>query len=158
MRKTIIALAAGSAVLLAASATARPTGGIWADHGPKKKKRPKVKAPAAVEQDAANDAVAPAEPAAPDNASLQAVAQASTNAAVAAGAVAAGALPDLKTGLNVTDSSGTYIGTVSQIVTASDQSIRLVIVAGSDGRIYRLLPDRISVSGGVVSTTQTDIR
>lgn len=88
------------------------------------------------------------------NANTRAVGQANANSALAAGAVAASALPGLTTGLNVKTSAGASLGTVSQVVTGADGSIRLVIVAGADGKTYRLLPNQLSIDGGVVTTTQ----
>ena len=152
LRRTMLALVAGSVIFSAAPASARPTGGIWADHGPKKK-RSRPKAPAAVQE--SQEAI---ETVNPTTADAQAVEQANPNSALTAGAVPAGSLSELKLGLNVMHSSGAYLGRVSQVVTASDQSIQLVIVAGTDGKTYRLYPDRITIAGGVVSTTQTDIR
>jgi len=43
------------------------------------------------------------------------------------------------------------------VVTGADGSIRAVIVTGTDGKTYRLMPSQLSISGGVVTTTQTDI-
>jgi len=88
------------------------------------------------------------------NANLGAVAKANDNSALAAGAVASSALPGLTTGLSVKDSAGASLGTVNQVVTGEDGSIRLVVINGADGKTHRLMPDKLSISGGVVTTTE----
>jgi hypothetical protein len=45
------------------------------------------------------------------------------------------------------------LGTVSQIVTGEDGAIREVIVTSPTGQTYRLAPATLSISGGVVTTT-----
>jgi hypothetical protein len=87
------------------------------------------------------------------NASPNAVAKANANSALARSAVPATALPGLTTGLTVKNADGTAIGTVSQVVTASDGSIRLVIVTSPTGETLRLAPNMLSISGGVVTMT-----
>ena len=182
VRKTMIALVAGSGIMLAGTAaSAKPSGGIWSDNSPKGSAKPK---PADQQKEQAKAAdPAPGDPAgaanadadvnananananAPAgansqgaaNANVRAVAQANDNSALAAGAVSSAALPGLTTGLNVKTSGGTSLGSVSQVVTGTDGSIRLVVVTGSDGKTYRLMPNQLSVSGGVVTTTQTDL-
>ena len=179
LRKSLIAIVAGTGFVLAGTAApAKPTGGIWSDNGPKKSK-PKPRStesradkstttdPAPGEPAAAANADAPidANAATParensqgaENANIQAIARANENSALVGGAVASTALPGLTTGLNVKTSAGATIGTVSQVVTGTDGSIRLVVVAGSDGQTYRLSPDQLSIAGGVVTTTQTDL-
>jgi hypothetical protein len=191
LRRTMIALAAGSGLMLAGTAvSARPSGGIWSDHSPKKgatkskpadetkenaaAAEPKPGEPAAaanadsdVNAEAAANANASASanvnaPAGTKsqgaaNANLGAVATANVNSALAAGAVASSALPGLTTGLTVKTSAGASLGTVSQVVTGEDGSIRLVVVAGADGKTHRLMPNKLSISGGVVTTTETAI-
>ena len=185
LRRTVIALAAGTGIMLAGTAvSAKPSGGIWSDNGPKKgatKSKPaeaeqgqsKAAEPTPGEPAAAAnadaevnaDVTANANPDAPAgansqgaaNANLGAVANANANSALAAGAVASTALPGLTAGLNVKTSAGASIGTVSQVVTGTDGSIRLVVVSGADGKTYRLLPNQLSIAGGVVTTTQTDL-
>lgn len=182
LRKTMIALAAGSALLLAGPAmAAKPTGGIWSDNGPKKsgpksnsgdeakeaaKAEPVRGEPAAAANadaavnatvDANANAQARANSQGPANANVRAIERANENSVLADGAVASTALPGLTTGLNVQTSAGATIGTVSQVVTGSDGSIRLVVVAGNDGKTYRLMPNQLSIAGGVVTTTQTEI-
>lgn len=188
MRKTWIALLAGSGMMIAASAgtvaAAKPTGGIWSDNSPGKTgaKKPKADEPkkaepatadpvpgelaAAANADATVDANANASASAnPDapagansqgaaNANLEAVTNANANSALAAGAVASTALPGLTTGLTVKDSAGASLGTVSEVVTGEDGSIRLVVINGADGKTHRLMPNKLSISGGVVTTTE----
>jgi ribosomal 30S subunit maturation factor RimM len=66
-------------------------------------------------------------------------------------------LTGLTTGLTVQNSSGTSVGTVSQVITGSDGSIRAVVVTGTDGKTYRLAPSTLSISGNIVTTTSTTI-
>jgi sporulation protein YlmC with PRC-barrel domain len=76
---------------------------------------------------------------------------------LARGAVSASTLQGLTTGLTVNNSTGTQVGTVSQVVTGTDGSIRQVIVTGANGKTYRLAPTTLSISGNVVTTTSTSI-
>ena len=91
------------------------------------------------------------------NANVRAVERANANSALAAGAVASASLPGLTTGLNVKTSAGASLGTVSQVVTGTDGSIRLVIVTDASGKTHRLMPNQLNISGGVVTTTQAGI-
>ena len=125
LRRTIVALLAGGAVVLTAPAMAdRPTGGIW-EKTPRIKRKPKVK---------------------------QEEASATAHNAMAVGGYASAPLPGLTTGLAVKTSTGALIGTVSQVVTASDGSLQMVMVTGVDGRSYSLLPSQLSIENGVVIT------
>src|SRR6185437_6772531 len=72
-----------------------------------------------------------------NHASTTGIANANAHSVLAGGAVASSALPGLNTGLNVVNSSGTSIGTVSQIVTDSSGNIRLVIVTSATGQTFR---------------------
>ena len=87
------------------------------------------------------------------NASPNGIANSNRNSVLASGAVSADALPDLNTGLTVQTSTGTTLGTVSQVVTGTDGSIRLVIVTSPTGETIRLAPSTLTISGGVVTTT-----
>lgn len=91
----------------------------------------------------------------PLHASPTGIAHANAHSVLASGAVVSGALAGLTTGLTVNTSGGTTLGTVSQIVTDSSGNIRLVIVTSPNGQTYRLSPTTLSLSGGVVTTTQT---
>jgi len=91
----------------------------------------------------------------PLHASATGIAHANSRSVLAGSAVASGSLAGLTTGLTVNTSTGTTLGTVSQIVTGTDGSIRLVVVTSSTGQVYRLSPSSLSLSGGVVTTTQT---
>lgn len=93
----------------------------------------------------------------PEYASPNGIAHASDRSVLARSQVAASALPGLTTGLTVNDSTGASIGTVSQVVTGPSGSIRLVIVTDASGNQIRLAPNMLSISGGVVTTTQTDL-
>ena len=114
LRRTIVALAAGTAVVLTAPAMAdRPTTGIW-EKTPRIKRKPKVQ-----QQEVSS---------------------------------VAEQFPGLTTGLGVQTSAGARLGTVSQIVKASDGSLQMVVITGMDGRPYSLMPGQISVANGVVVT------
>jgi sporulation protein YlmC with PRC-barrel domain len=88
------------------------------------------------------------------HASPTGIAHASSRSVLASGAVVTGSLAGLTTGLTVNTSGGTTLGTVSQIVTGTDGSVRLVIVTSPTGQTFRLVPTTLSISGGVVTTTQ----
>ena len=87
------------------------------------------------------------------HASVTGISHANQHSVLASGSVASTALPGLTTGLAVQTTMGTALGTVSQVVTGSDGSIRLVIVTSSTGQTYRLSPSSLSISGGVLTTT-----
>ena len=87
------------------------------------------------------------------HASFRSIERASPRSALARGAVQASVLPGLNTGLTVKGNGGATIGTVSRVVTGTDGKIRLVVVTSPTGRTIRLLPNTLSISGGVVTTT-----
>ncbi|MFL6765360.1 MAG: hypothetical protein ACJ8FO_09225 [Sphingomicrobium sp.] len=89
------------------------------------------------------------------HASPTGIAHASSRSVLAGGAVVSGSLAGLTTGLTVNTSGGTTLGRVTQIVTDSSGNIRLVVVRSSTGQTFRLSPSSLSISGGVVTTTQT---
>jgi hypothetical protein len=93
----------------------------------------------------------------PNHASPTGIAHANQNSVLARGAVSSTALAGLTTGLTVQNSSGTTIGTVSQVVTGTNGSIRLVVVTSPTGQTFRLAPSTLSLSGGVVTTTSTSV-
>jgi len=93
----------------------------------------------------------------PANASPTGISHANENSVLARGSVSGTSLTGLTTGLTVQNSSGTSIGTVSQVITGSDGSIRAVVVTGTDGKTYRLAPSTLSISGNIVTTTSTTI-
>ena len=66
--------------------------------------------------------------------------------------VHAASLPGLATGLRVQNSAGATLGTVSQVVTASDGSLQRVIITGVDGKSYSLMANQLSIANGVVVT------
>ena len=180
-------LAGSGVLFAAPAMADRPSGGIWANSPKGKSKPKKVDeapaesqaagdASATVKADAnGDDAVAKADldananananadaPAGANsqgaaNANVGAVENANANSALSAGAVASTALPGLTTGLDVKTSAGASVGKVSQVVTGTDGSIRMVIVTDASGKTHRLMPDHLSISGGVITTTQTEI-
>ena len=120
LRRTIIALLAGSAVVFSGTAMAdRPNTGIW-EKTPRIRKKPKVK------QEEPSAVAAPAT------------------------SVASAPIPGLTTGLGVQTITGAHVGTVSQLVTGSDGSLQMIIVTANDGRTYSLMPTQLSVANGVV--------
>lgn len=91
----------------------------------------------------------------PANASATGIAHANANSVLARGAVSTSTLPGLTTGLTVNNSTGTSIGTVSQVITGTDGSIRAVVVTSPTGQTFRLAPSTLTISGNVVTTTST---
>ncbi len=156
LRKIFVAFAAGAAMTLTSPGLAaqQGSGGIWAK---RVNSLAKAKARAkAAEERAKKKEQARSNSEGADHASATGTANASEHSVHADGAVDGSALPGLTTGLSVRDSSGTALGTVSQVVTGSDGSIRQVIVTAPSGETLRLMPDQLSVSGGVVTTSQTE--
>ena len=90
----------------------------------------------------------------PLHASATGMAHANAHSVLAGGAVLSSALPGLMTGLNVRTSAGTSLGTVTRVVTGTDGTVRQVIVTSSTGQTFVLAPSMLSISGGVVTTTQ----
>jgi hypothetical protein len=90
----------------------------------------------------------------PMHASTTGIAHANWHSVLAGGSVSSTMLPGLTTGLTVRSSTGTTLGTISQVVTGTNGSIRLVVVTSSTGQTYRLSPSMLTISGGVVTTTQ----
>lgn len=89
------------------------------------------------------------------HASPTGIAHANENSVLARGSVSSDMLTGLTTGLTVNNSGGTTIGTVSQVITASDGSIRAVVVTEPGGETVRLPASSLTISGGVVTTTST---
>jgi hypothetical protein len=87
------------------------------------------------------------------HASPTGIAHASPKSVLAAGAVASTTLPGLTTGLTVQTSAGTTLGTVTQVITGSDGSIRGVVVTSDTGQTYTLSGTSLSISGSTVTTT-----
>lgn len=90
----------------------------------------------------------------PMHASPTGIAHANSHSVLAAGAVASTALPGLATGMTVQTASGTTLGTVTRVVTGTDGTIRMVFVTSSTGQTFRLAPSSLTISGGVLTTTQ----
>jgi len=91
----------------------------------------------------------------PMHASATGIARSSPHSVLAAGAVAATALPGLTTGVTVRSSTGATLGTVSQVVTDSSGNIRLVIVTSPTGGTLRLMPRTLTMESGILTTTQS---
>lgn len=93
----------------------------------------------------------------PNHASATGIAHANARSVLAGGAVASATLPGLATGVTVQSSTGTTLGTVSQVITDSSGNIRLVVVTSPTGETFRLSPTTLTMNGGVVVTSQTGI-
>lgn len=91
----------------------------------------------------------------PSHASPTGIAHANSNSVLARGAVASSTLTGLATNMTVNNSTGTQIGTVTQIITGPNNTIRAVVVTTSTGKTYTLPASSLSISGGVVTTTST---
>jgi len=89
------------------------------------------------------------------HANPRAISRANSNSVLARGAVPSASLPGLTTNMTVNNSTGATIGTVSQVITGSDGSIRAVVVTSPTGQTFRLAPSTLSISGGVLVTTST---
>ena len=173
-RKTLMTTAVGAAFVIAAPALAGPGGGRaggGAAANVNAGARATMSAPVRINTDANTNLNANANSNAnvnaranarvnsqgPANASLTGIAHANSNSVLAQGAVSATSLPGLTTGLTVQNSTGASIGTVSQVVTGTDGSIRAVIVTSPTGQMLRLPPSSLSISGSVVTTTSTTV-
>lgn len=89
------------------------------------------------------------------NASPTAIARASANSVLKNNVVVSGPLTGLTVGMHVVDSNGVMVGTVSKILTASGGRVVNVLVKPHSGsRTIPMSPTRLSLSGGVVTTTQ----
>lgn len=84
-------------------------------------------------------------------------ARASANANANAGAVSANAgasLDTLAAGMAVRDASGRAIGKVSRVLRTASGKVQSVEVAGNGGKTINLAPGNLSLSGGVVTTSE----
>ena len=88
----------------------------------------------------------------PERANPRARARANSNSVLATGRTAVD-LSSLTPGLVVRDSAGARIGTVARINRASDGRIVNVLVRDTSGRTIPLAPNSLTISGGVVTTT-----
>lgn len=93
----------------------------------------------------------------PVRASATGVAHANARAGLAAAAPATNSLSGLNPGMTVRTASGRTIGTVSRVERSADGTVRAVLVraAGGARRVVALAPRSLSISGEVVTTTQT---
>jgi hypothetical protein len=91
----------------------------------------------------------------PAHASPNGMMHANENSVLARGAVSATQLEGLNTGLTVQDSTGATVGTVSQVITGPNNTIRGVVVTSSTGQTFTLAPSSLTISGSVVTTTST---
>lgn len=181
MYKSIVGALAGAALLAAAPALSKPGGGQGGtpsgpptttgqgssmgghDHSTMGSQGPANASPTATERANPNSPVsattgttrrdqARTNSQGPANASTTGIANANENSVLAGGSVAAETLPGLTTGLNV-QSNGTTLGTISQVVTGTNGSIRLIVVTQSDGQTVRIPATQLSISGDIVTVT-----
>lgn len=90
----------------------------------------------------------------PLHASATGIAHANSHSVLAGGSVAGTALTGLTTNMQVLNSNGTNIGTVSRVVTDANGNVRLVIVTNSTTRrTFRLAPSTLRINGSSVTTT-----
>ena len=159
--KSLMAAAACAAIVVAGPAVAQRHGGGQA--GPRigagaSMRGPNMTMPSATVGTSTNvNSQATIHSQGPANASVNGISHASSNSVLARGAVSSSMLPGLTTGLTVNNSAGTSIGTVNQVVTGSDGSIRAVVVTSPTGQMLRLPPSSLSISGNVVTTTSTTV-
>lgn len=90
------------------------------------------------------------------HANPNAVGRANSNSSLARGSVQASALTGLATNMQVQNTNGTNIGTVSRIVTDSSGNIRLVLVTNATThQTFQLAPSTLSINGSTLVTTST---
>jgi hypothetical protein len=91
-----------------------------------------------------------------DHASATGIAHANQNSVLAGTAstrtVTSGALAGLTAGATLF-SNGTAVGTVEQIRTTGRGSVAVVVVKGTNGGLYAVPANKLSLSGGMLSTT-----
>jgi hypothetical protein len=170
MFRTSIAMLAGAALVAATPAVAKPGGGGGPQSGPPTTSQgptqsspnspmsmpttapptEKTTGPATSNRDQGR-----VNSQGPNNASPTGISNANENSVLAQGSVSSDSLPGLTTGLNVQSSTGASVGTVSQVITGPDGSIRMVVVTTSTGETIRLPANSLSISGNVVTTTGT---
>lgn len=92
----------------------------------------------------------------PDHASATGIANANANSVLAGttatNRVASGALAGVTTGMNVL-SNGTLVGTVQQIRLAGNGNVVLVLVKGTNGGIFPVPANKLTLANGTLSTT-----
>jgi hypothetical protein len=89
----------------------------------------------------------------PAHASITGITNANSHSVLASGAVPGSMLTGLQTGENVVNGSGTSIGTVTQVITDSSGNVRMVLVTSPTGQVFRLAPNTLSITNGIVTTT-----
>ena len=86
------------------------------------------------------------------------IAHANQNSVLARGAVQTSTLTGLQTTLPVQTSTGTSLGTVTNIIYGpNNTTVRGVVVTSASGQTYTLPATSLSISGGVVTTTSTSV-
>lgn len=92
----------------------------------------------------------------PEHASATGIAHANENSVLAGttstNRVASGPLSGVTTGMNVL-SNGTLVGTVQQIRVAGNGNVALVLVKGTNGGIFPVPANKLTLANGTLSTT-----
>jgi hypothetical protein len=92
----------------------------------------------------------------PNNASATGVANANENSVLAGttatARVTSGALAGLTTGMTLF-SNGTAVGTVQQIRTSANGNVVVVLVKGTNGGVYAVPANKLTLASGTLSTT-----
>lgn len=168
-RNSLMALTGSAAIIVAGAAIAAPggNGGAHAQAGMSASARISSQSPLSsgsmttgtrIQTNTSAGSQALLHSQGPANASPTGIAHANAHSVLARGAVSSTTLPGLTTGLTVQNSAGTSLGTVSQVITGNDGSIRAVVVTSSTGQTFTLAPTTLTLSGGIVTTTSTTIR
>jgi hypothetical protein len=94
---------------------------------------------------------------APSRASATGVAHANGNAGLSAAGGSANALAGLTAGMTVKTASGATLGTIQRVERSASGTVRSVLVKTADGgrRLLHLAPHSLTVSGDVVTTTES---
>lgn len=150
-RNLITGALAIAALAIAAPAAAKPgkgNGGVNANAGIKANGNAGLGGPSGAALDARVNSKGAL------NASPTGILKSSAKSVLKGNTVIGGPLTGLTTGMHVVDANGVMIGTVSKILTANDGRIVNVLVTPHEGnRTIPMSPSSLSVSGGVVTTT-----
>jgi hypothetical protein len=89
----------------------------------------------------------------PAHASPTGISHANSHSVLAGGSVPASSLPTLALNAPINSSTGSALGTVTQIISGPNNTIRMVVVTTSTGQVYRLPANSLSLVNGVLTTT-----
>lgn len=91
------------------------------------------------------------------HASPNGILHASPNSILARNSLPSALLPGITTGLTVNTTSGTSLGTISNVLMTRNGSIAGVIVTSSTGQTYRIPASALSISGNVVTINSAEV-